>query len=291
MMLDWLFASTSERRLLPGGRFSGPTPWVIAIMTFSMLIVAAAGLALSNAAGVVRQGTEDRFVVQIPNGGATLPKVLQIMRTEGIAGAEAVPAAEVRRTLEQWLGPAGGSADLPVPALIHFNADPGADIDALARAVARAAPGARISAHRQSVAPLLRSMRTLQWLAMTLVLLMALATSATVVLAARGALDTHRSTIDVMHGIGATDLQVTHLFQRKIALDALVGSLVGATAAGIALLLLLAGSAALSRDMIGSAPIGVTDVLIIVLLLPILIVVSATWVARIAVLTTLRRSI
>lgn len=290
MMLDWLFASTSERRLLPGGRFSGPTPWVIAIMTFSMLIVAAAGLALSNAAGVVRQGTEDRFVVQIPNGGATLPKVLQIMRTEGIAGAEAVPAAEVRRTLEQWLGPAGGSADLPVPALIHFNADPGADIDALARAVARAAPGARISAHRQSVAPLLRSMRALQWLAMTLVLLMALATSATVVLAARGALDTHRSTIDVMHGIGATDLQVTHLFQRKIALDALVGSLVGAAAAGIALLL-LAGSAALSRDMIGSAPIGVTDVLIIVLLLPILIVVSATWVARIAVLTTLRRSI
>ncbi|MEO6359383.1 MAG: cell division protein [Sphingomicrobium sp.] len=290
MMLDWLFASTSERRLLPGGRFSGPTPWVIAIMTFSMLIVAAAGLALSNAAGVVREGVEDRYVVQVPNGSAALPKVLQTLRSADVTGAKAVPEAELRRTLEQWLGPAGGAADLPVPALIHFDLNPGTDIEALAKAVARVAPGARISEHRQSVAPLLASMRALQWLAITLVMLMALATSATVVLAARGALDTHRSTIDVMHGIGATDLQVTHLFQRKIALDAVVGSLLGAAAAGIALLL-LAGSAALSQDLVGKAPIGVTDVIIIVLLLPILIVVSATWVARVAVLAALRRSI
>ena len=53
------------------------------------------------------------------------------------------------------------------------------------------------------------------------------AAAAAVVLAARGALDTHRFTIEVMHGIGATDLQITHLFQRKIAVDALAGSLIG----------------------------------------------------------------
>ena len=64
-----------------------------------------------------------------------------------------------------------------------------------------------------------------------LVLLLSAAAAAAVVLAARGALDTHRFTIEVMHGIGATDLQVTHLFQRKIAIDALIGSLAGALAA------------------------------------------------------------
>ena len=68
-------------------------------------------------------------------------------------------------------------------------------------------------------------MRALQWLTFGLVLLLGGAAAAAVVLAARGALDTHRSTIEVMHGVGATDLQVTHLFQRKIAIDALVGSL------------------------------------------------------------------
>ena len=40
-------------------------------------------------------------------------------------------------------------------------------------------------------------------------------------LAARGALDTNRSTIDVMHGIGATDDQIARLFQRRLALGQL----------------------------------------------------------------------
>ena len=62
------------------------------------------------------------------------------------------------------------------------------------------------------------------------------------VLAARGALDTHRFTIEVMHGIGATDVQVTHLFQRKIAIDALIGSLLGGVAAALVLLGLAAGA-------------------------------------------------
>jgi cell division transport system permease protein len=290
-MLNWLFASPADRRLLPGGRFSGPTPWVIAIMTFAMLIVAAAGLALSNAAGVVAKGVQDRYVVQIPAGAPALPRALQAVRSSrGVTDVQAVPEAEMRRTLERWLGPAGAAADLPVPALINFDAAPGADIGAIERAVAAAAPGARIDAHQAAVGPLLRSMRSLQWLTYALVLLMALATSATVVLAARGALDTNRSTIEVMHGIGATDVQVTHLFQRKIALDALAGAAAGGAAAGIVLLLLIAGGGAMSADLAGTHPLGGRDVLIL-LLLPILIVVLATWVARAAVLATLRRSI
>ena len=53
------------------------------------------------------------------------------------------------------------------------------------------------------------------------------ATAATVVLAARAALDTHRGTIEMLHLMGATDVQVARLFQRRIALDALFGGLVG----------------------------------------------------------------
>ena len=105
------------------------------------------------------------------------------------------------------------------------------------------AAGAQIVAHSDNVRPLLGSLRLLQWVAFGLVLLLSIAASAAVVLAARGALDTHRFTIEVMHGIGATDLQVTHLFQRKILLDALVGSLAGAGAAALVLLLLASGAA------------------------------------------------
>jgi len=110
-----------------------------------------------------------------------------------------------------------------------------------------------------------------------------------VVLAARGALDTHRFTIEVMHGIGATDLQVTHLFQRKIAIDALIGSIVGGLAAA-AVLLLLAGGAAFAGEFTGGATLSLGD-LAILALLPFALTALATWVARTAVLQALRQAL
>ena len=288
-MLGWLFASPSERRLLPGGRFRGPTPFVIAIMTFAMMTVAAAGLALSNAAGLVVQGIENRYAVQIPAGAGLLPRALAAARSApGVERAVAVPEAEMRRTLERWLGPAGTDDELPVPALVTLDLAEDADLRAIAARLEAAAPGARFIAHREKLEPVLRAIRVLQWLALALVGLMAAATSAAVVLAARGALDTHRSTIEVMHGVGATDLQVTHLFQRKIALDSLAGGLVGAIAAGLVLLLLAGGGAAFAGDLMGTTPLRGRD-LVLLALLPLALVVIATWVARMAVLAALRR--
>ena len=290
-MLGWLFASPPDRRLLPGGRFRGPTPFVIAIMTFAMMTVAAAGLALSNAAGLVVQGVENRYAMQIPAGAGSLPRALAAARSApGVVEAVPVPEAEMRRTLERWLGPAGADADLPVPALVTLDIAEGADLDAIAARIEAAAPGARFIAHREKLEPVLRAIRVLQWLALALVALMAAATSAAVVLAARGALDTHRSPIEVLHGIGATDLQVTHLFQRKIALDSLLGGLVGAVAAALVLLLLAGGGTAFAGDLMGTAPLGSRD-LVILALLPLALVVVATWVARMAVLAALRREI
>lgn len=289
-MLDWLFAPEADRRLLASGRLRGPTPWVIAIMSFSMMIVAAAGLALANAAGLVAQSVESRYSVQIPAGGSDLSSALAAVRsTPGVTSAEAVPEAEMRKTLEHWLGPAGGSADLPVPALINFDAAQGSDVAAVERAVARVSPDARVAAHREALKPLLGSLQALKWLAFVLVLLLGVAAASAVVLAARGALDTHRSTIEVMHGIGATDLQVTRLFQRKIAIDALTGSVAGGAGAAVLLLLLSAG-ARLSSELAGRPPLGLGDLLLLVLL-PIALTVLATWVARTAVLAALRRSI
>jgi cell division transport system permease protein len=110
-----------------------------------------------------------------------------------------------------------------------------------------------------------------------------------VVLAARGALDTHRSTIEVMHGVGATDLQVTHLFQRRIAIDALVGAIAGAAAAAVVLLLLTAG-ASFAGEFTGGATLSGADLLLLALL-PIGLTVLATWVARAAVLAALRQAL
>ena len=289
-MLSWFFVSPAVRRLLGFARLGGPTPWVIAIMTFSIMLIAATGLALANTAGVLSRAIESRYALEVPGGGANLDAIVAGVRaTPGVTSVEAVPESDMRKTLERWLGPAAQSAELPVPALINFDVGQGSDLHAIQKRAQEIAPGARLVAHRDSVAPLLSSLDLLQAVAFGLVLLLSAAAAAAVVLAARGALDTHRFTIEVMHGIGATDLQVTHLFQRKIAIDAFIGSIAGGIAAA-AVLLLLAGGAAFAGELTGGATLSLGDIVILALL-PFALTALATWVARTAVLRALRQAL
>lgn len=290
MIAGWLFASPYERRLLGGPPLRGPTPWVIAIMSFSIMIIAASGLALANSAGLLTSAIHGRYSVIVPDGAANAAAVTTAVRAApGVRAVAPVSEQDMRRTLARWLGPEASSPDLPVPAMVEFDAPPGTDVSAIARRVAAIAPGASVVAHRETVRPLLRSLRLLQWLAFGLVALLSGAAAAAVVLAARGALDTHRSTIEVMHGIGATDLQVTHLFQRKIAIDALAGSLLGAAAAGLILLAVAAG-ASFAGELTGGAVLTASDLMLLALL-PLALAALATWVARVAVLASLRRAL
>jgi cell division transport system permease protein len=289
MMLPWLFAAGSDRRLLATTGIRGPTPWVIAIMSFSIMIIAATGLALANSAGSLREAIESRYAIEVPNGEQKVDALVQTLKsTPGVVSVDAVPEAEMRQTLEQWLGPAARSTDLPVPALVNFDVKPGASLAAIQQRVAAVTPGAQISAHSDRVAPLLRSMRAMQWLAFGLVLLLSGAAAAAIVLAARGALDTHRFTIEVMHGIGATDVQLTELFQRKIAIDALTGS-VGGAVAGAVVILLVASGASFAGQLTGIR-FGAMDIAVLILL-PLALTVLATWVARLTVLAALRETL
>jgi cell division transport system permease protein len=259
-------------------------------MSFSIMVIAATGLALANTAGSLSEAIASRYALEVPNGGENLDALVAALRSApGVTSVEAVSESEMRGTLERWLGPAAKSAELPVPALVNFDTRPGTDLRAIQQRVQTIAPAAQIAAHRDKVSPLLRSMREIQWLAFGLVLLLSAAATAAVVLAARGALDTHRFTIEVMHGIGATDEQVTQLFQRKIAIDALAGSLGGAVAGAIVLIALASG-ASFAGEITGGATLGLTDFLVL-LLLPFGLTTLATWVARRAVLTALRETL
>ena len=289
-MFDWLFVAPAERRLLASSGRRAPTPWVIAIMTFSIMLIAATGLALANTAGVLSRAIESRYALEVPGGGANLNALVGAVRSSpGVTSAEAVSESQMRQTLKKWLGPEADSAELPVPALIHFDADAGADLTAIQGRAQAIASGARIVAHRDSVSPLLHSLTLLQAVAFGLVLLLSAAAAAAVVLAARGSLDTHRFTIEVMHGIGATDIQVAHLFQRKIAIDAFIGSITGGVAAAM-VLALLAGGAAFVGELTGGASLGLKDIVVLALL-PFALTGLATWVARAAVLKALREAL
>jgi cell division transport system permease protein len=117
---------------------------------------------------------------------------------------------------------------------------------------------------------------------------MVAASAAVVVLAARAALDTHRGTIEILHMMGATDIQVARLFQRRIALDALFGGATGLILAAAVLYGLGDRVAALGSELLGTVALPPLSWAVLILL-PIFGVILAMAVARLTILRALRR--
>ena len=287
----------ADRRLLPEGRLAGPMPWVIAIMMFLTVLSAAAGIGLGAAVRALSADLAGRASVQVveadPQARAALAeRALRALRaSRAVRSATPVDAAILADQLRPWLGDAATSGELPVPALIDVTLTPGdaaAKVAALRRSLRALSPALRIDPHAAFLAPLAGLLGALGWLALGVVLLMALATGAVVVLAARGAHDSHRGTIDVLHLMGSTDVQIARLFQRRIGLDALLGSALGFAFAVLVILLIGLRLTAAGSDLLATVRIGPAD-WIVLALLPVAGVALATLTARWTVLRALGR--
>lgn len=286
----------ADRRLLPEGRLAGPMPWVIAIMMFLTVLAAAAGLGLRNAAQSLDADIGNRITIQIVEANPDFREaqariaVSELQQLAGVRAIRRIEAEEMAQLLEPWLGPGGLQDDLPVPIMIDVDLSPEAyrRLDVIRNAVRDVAPSARIDDNGQWLAPLAKLIGALKWLAAGLVLLMTGATAATVVLAARAALDTHRGTIEVLHLMGATDVQVARLFQRRIALDALFGGIVGSVSAALVLVLIGDRVGALGSELLGSASLPLVSWAALIVL-PVGGVLLAMLVARITILRALGR--
>ena len=298
MLLDFALPD-HDRKLIPEGRVSGPMPWVIAIMLFLTLLVAAAGLTLADAA---RQGGDDlaqQVTIQIieadpiARAGQRVAVARKLRSVPGILTVTAVPDAEVRNLLEPWLGTGVIDADIPVPALVdvRLNGVPtAATLDRLQTILRPIAPNIRIDSHSSWMAPFFDLMAALVWLAVGILFLLLLATSAVVILAVRSSLNTHRETIQIMHMMGSTDVQAARLFQRRVALDALLGGMVGFFAAAAVILLLGGRIAAVEPGLLTGAVFPWYGWIMLVLI-PLAVTGLAMLMARWTVISALKKTL
>ena len=298
MLLDFTLPD-HERKLIPEGRVSGPMPWVIAIMLFLTLLVAAAGLTLVEAS---RQGGDDlaqQVTIQIieadpiARAGQRAAVAKKLRSLPGILTVNAVPDAEVRNLLEPWLGTGVIDADIPVPALVdvRLNGVPtAATLKRLETLLRPVASTIRIDSHSGWMAPFFDLMSALVWLAVGILLLLLVATSAVVILAVRSSLNTHRETIQIMHMMGSTDLQAARLFQRRIALDALLGGLMGFIAAAAVILLLGGRFAAVEPGLLAGAAFPWYGWIMLVLI-PLAVTGLAMLMARWTVVVALQKAL
>ena len=291
-------ARRARSRWLPEGR-RGPMPWIIAIILFLTILSAAAALALGHALSQMRGELAGGYTIQLVEADAA-KRDAQVEALKALLAKDAhvdhfniVPRAQLRKQLEPWIGGALAQDELPIPALIDVTVKQGTaqqQIATMTTAIRQVAPSARVDAHQSYLAPVEETMRVMMWLAVALVVLMMFVTGAVVTLAMRSAHETHRPTIDIMHLLGATDIQVARLFQRRMAFDALFGGAVALIAALPLLWLLGNRISAAQSELLGMMTVPVFYWGIIVMI-PLAGVLYAVLVARITVQRTLERSL
>ncbi len=291
------FGSESAR-MMPQARIAGPMPWVIAIMIALTVMAAAAGLALSNVAGNARSEIAGGVTVQVVEG-APAERERQAERAvaflnarEDVASVRRVPDEELAALLEPWLGEVVNQEDaVPTPALIDVRiAGPvtALRLRELRRELVAEVPAARLDAQAGWLGPVFEAIRSLQFLAVGLVALLALTSVAAVWLAARSALGSNRDTIEVIHHLGGTDGQIAGIFQRSIGIDAALGGAAGLALGVGAIFVLGEQFAGLGSALVAGGALQLKDWLRIAAV-PLAGVLLAVLTARYTVMAALRR--
>ncbi len=297
-MMALFKASAAERRLLPEGRLAGPMPWVIGIMMFLTILATASGLAIGRASSALSGDIARKLTIQLPEAntsrrnGQARAIAAELAALGSVKSSRKLDDMELKGLLAPWLGNVAGDEDLPLPSLIDVELvrNSQADVAAIKAAVISIAPTARVDANASWLAPLSGLMTSLKWLAIALVLLMTSATAAVVVLAVRAALNTYGETIAIMHLLGANDVQIARLFERRISLDALLGGVGGLALALTTLTLVGSRIGDVGSDLLGSAQIDWTGWLLI-FALPFIGTLLAALVARYTVKASLGRTL
>lgn len=291
-----------EPELVPQSRLSGPMPWVIAIMVAMTVIALAAGLALRNTVVSAQAGLEGGLTVQIVEARAaereaqTSAAMERLQGLSGVAAVRLVPSEEIDRLIEPWLGSdavAGNAMAVPIPSLIDVQLAGRADerqVAAVRAALATVAPAARVDAQSGWLKPVYGAIASLQWLAIALVLLLAMALAAAVLMAARTALGANRDTIEIVHLLGGTDAQIARVFQRSIGIDAAGGGVVGFALALVVILLLGRRFAGLGAGLVEQGALGWSDWALLAAV-PVAATFLAMLTARLTVMHALRKMV
>jgi len=217
-----------------------PLDVVIAVMAFLAALALGASLIADRAAEGWRSGLAGKLTVQIvppaessPSEGLqreTVAALAVLRATQGIARASPLSQDEKLKLVQPWLGQGNLVADLPLPQMIDAEIMPGASVDlpALAARLKQAAPDSILDDHSHWLARLHDLAETLVWSAYGILLLIAIATAASVSFATRAGLEAHAEIVGLLHQMGAQTGFIARAFEWHYFRAALTAAAAGA---------------------------------------------------------------
>ncbi|MGQ0742128.1 MAG: cell division protein FtsX [Alphaproteobacteria bacterium] len=242
----------SERtpeRILPREAGAAPLDLVIGVMAFLAALALGGMLIANRTAESWQAGLLGRLTVQVlPQGDRASDEevrgALRVLRkTDGVMRARILSHEESLALVEPWIGRDAVVAALPFPALIDVRLSPGTALDVtdLEARLKAAAPNAVLDDHARWVARLKSTAGAVLWSALAILVLIAIATAATVAFATRAGLAAHSQIVQLLHLMGARDGFISRAFEGHYLVAALVTSACGMLAA--LALYVVAGSA------------------------------------------------
>jgi len=211
------------------------------VMAFLAALALGAALIAERAAVSWRAGLAGRMTVQVlppQNSAANLNDEVQtalaaLRTTPGIAHAAPISAQETLALVRPWLGTGTMIAELPLPRLIDVTVRPGAsvDVDGLRQRLQAAAPDAVLDDHTRWLARLRALAQGIIWSAYGVLVLISVATAATVSFATRAGLAAHREIVEVLHQMGARPGFIARAFEWHYFVAALIAGAIGSALA------------------------------------------------------------
>lgn len=275
----------------PSSRF---VPTIIGAMVFLSTMVLAASLAIENITDQWQAGYHPRLTVEISPetaaGGGVDMAVNVLLQIPGITMAQPVSDDEILETLEAWTGGNPDLALLPLPALVDVetSSPESLDLQVIRKILEERVGGVTVYAEPQWLQAVRNTMGTVQLVAAVMLVVIALVSVFSIIYVTRTALSIHRSTIEILHQVGARDSYVANQFQIQSLILALIGGLPGTGLAVLILILVRELSGGVEAQLLPAVVFGLREWLILGAL-PVVAALVTMLAARLTVTSTLGR--
>ena len=249
--------------VVPPGSVTGRSlTLVIAIMCFLACLTAGAVWMIKQSSDAWLRDIASEITVQVePKDKGDIDKsvkdvVAYLEKIPGIKAVKPLSLEDATGLLEPWLGSSDALKSLPVPRLIAIEIDRNEppDLEEVSASLTKQFKGVALDDHRRWQQQIRAVTRSFALGGLSILALVAAATTAIIVSATKSAMASNRDIVEVLHFVGATDKFISREFEKHFLRLGIRAGIVGAVLA----MLVFLGMPAI-MDLLGGGNISAVE--------------------------------
>ena len=210
-------------------------PWVMSIMVYLSALAATGSLLLHSGFEDWASSLQGRITVQLTGEDRDLivAQSLEVQetlrRTPGIKSVRILNDEEISLLLEPWLGAGNITEDLPVPVMMDVMTDEDTyvNLEALESKIRQISESVYLDDHAQWLSHFYDLAYTVEYTSIGILVMILLASVCIVIFGTKSSMSEHKTTLEIMHLMGAHDQMIARAYQKRFMYYGLKGGLIG----------------------------------------------------------------